>query len=164
MKIGVDAGALNAVCKSGNYWLSYNLLRQLSLIDRKNQYILYSQKPLGAEFVNSMGNNFYNKVLYPQKFWLQFRLSLEQLIKPVDVFIGLNQALPLVTSGKNVVLVLDLAFEKYPRLFTSRKLSWQTKNAVKKADKIIAISVSTKNDLIKVYKTEPGRIKVIYPG
>lgn len=166
MKIGVDAAILaTKTNKTGNYWLSFNLLKALAKIDKKNQYILYSFEPIPKKILSSFGKNFHNKVVRPIKFWLQVRVSLELLINKIDVFLGLNQALPLYSSKKSVVFVLDLAFELFPALFTNKsKLSWQTKRAIRKADKIIAISKSTKHDLVRIYGVLSNKITVNYPG
>lgn len=166
MKIGVDAAILaSKTYQAGNFWLSHNLLMALGRIDKKNQYLLYSFAPISAKILNQYGNNFKNIVLHPKKFWMQVRLSWEQLIKPVDVFLGLNQALPYIKLNKSVVFVLDLAFEFYPQLFTNaKKLSWQTRQATRRANKIIAISNSTKRDLINLYDVSSDKIKVICPG
>ncbi len=166
MKIGVDAAVLATnKYRAGNFILSYKLLSNLSKIDNSNQYILYSFSPIPKKILHSLGKNFTNLVLHPQKFWLQLRLSLEQIIRPVDVFLGLNQALPFLTLSQSVVVVLDLAFEVYPETFhNAPKLSWQTKRAVEKANKIIAISQSTKKDLLNLYKINSRRIELIYPG
>lgn len=166
MKIGVDAAVLaTSDNQAGNFWLSFNLLKALSLIDKKNQYILYSFRPIPNHVLSSFGKNFHNKILTPLRFWLQVRLSIELLFNQVDVFLGLNQALPFINREKSVVFVLDLAFELFPKLFTNNsKLSWQTKRAAQKANKIIAISKSTKQDLVKMYRVPVNKITVIYPG
>lgn len=166
MKIGVDAAILaTKTNKTGNYQLTCNLLRALSKIDKKNQYFLYSFSPLPKKIISGYPKNFQSLVLRPKKFWMQVRLSIEQVSSPIGIFIGLNQALPYLTLSRSVVFVLDLAFEFYPQLFTNAsKLSWQTRQATRKASKIIAISNSTKRDLIKFYQVEPSKIKVVYPG
>lgn len=46
MLIGIDASRANRDHKSGTEWYSYHLIRQLAGIDDKNQYILYTDKPL----------------------------------------------------------------------------------------------------------------------
>lgn len=145
--------------------LAYHLLLGLSKIDHKNQYLLYSFLPIPENILAKLGGNFTNLVLKPSRFWMQARLSIEQIVSPVQVFLGLNQALPLLTKSKSVVFVLDLAFELYPETFNNpQKLAWQTRSAVKKADRIVAISQSTKKDLGKIYQTEQNKIKVIYLG
>ena len=166
MKIGVDAAVLaSRDMQSGNFWLSFNLLKALSSVDKTNQYILYSFLPIPKQILSKFGKNFHNIVLSPIKFWLQVRLSLELLLNQVDVFLGMNQALPYICTAKSVVFVLDLAFELYPKFFTNKtKLLWQTKQAIQKAKRIIAISKSTKQDLVKMYRVPVNKITVIYPG
>lgn len=166
MKIGVDAAVLadNNGVKAGNYHLTHNLLKALGKIDKINKYFLYSYKPVPKNLLKCYPQNFLNLVIGPQKWWMQFRLCIEQLIRPVDVFVGLNQALPFWTKSKTVVFCLDLAFEKFSKsLSNAKKLSWQTKRAVSMADKVIALSKSTKQDLIKLYKINRRKIRVIYP-
>ncbi|MCG2700824.1 glycosyltransferase family 4 protein [Candidatus Parcubacteria bacterium] len=46
MLIGIDASRANKDHKSGTEWYSYYVIRWLAKIDSKNQYILYSDKPL----------------------------------------------------------------------------------------------------------------------
>ena len=43
-------------------------------------------------------------------------------------------------------------------------LKWSAKYALKKARKIIAVSVSTKNDLVNLYGANPEKISVVYHG
>jgi len=116
--------------------------------------------------LDQFGANFTNLILKPQKGWLNLRLSWEFLVKKPDLFLGLGQALPLFHPVKSIVLVYDLAFEHYPNCYkdTHLRLSRQTKYAVKQSDKIVAISNSTKDDLVKCYNIDEGKIEVIYPG
>lgn len=157
MRIAVDAAA----SQGGNYTLMFNILSGLGKIDSKNQYILYSFEPLRLD----LPQNFKNIVVKKRFGWLQFWLSLELILHPCDLFMGFNQALPFFLKSKSVVFILDLAFEIFPQYFTKiSKIIWQTKNACKKADRIIAISESTKYDLIKLYNINPHKIKVVQLG
>lgn len=167
MKIGVDCGVLGGEnnSKAGNYQLCIRFLTALSRLDSQNQYYLYSMYPIPSCIMNSLSHNFTNIIVKPVKFWMQVSLSLELLKRPVNLFLGLNQALPYIIFCKKVVVVLDLAFYKYPAMFGSlNKIIWQTRSAVEKADFIITISNSTKNDLIKILHADKNKIKVIYLG
>ncbi|GAG18118.1 unnamed protein product, partial [marine sediment metagenome] len=46
MLIGIDASRANQGHKSGTEWYSYYLIRWFAKLDNKNQYILYTNKPL----------------------------------------------------------------------------------------------------------------------
>lgn len=147
MKIGVDAGALKETGRqrTGVNRLTVNLLLQLKKIDKKNQYLIFDN---------------------PRPGWRYFWLPLLVFLNKVDVFLGLNQALPVFLPCQSVVLVYDLAFEYFPECFPDRgrRLKRITRQAVKRATKIIAISQSTKKDLIKLYGVPKNKIKVVCAG
>lgn len=169
MIIGVDAGCLSVVderLKVGVYQLGYNLLNNLSKLDRVNKYLLYSFLSISQDVLSRLVENMKNKVLRPRRFWLTARVSLEFLLRRPDIFLGLGQALPFFHPVKSIIFVYDLAFEYYPDCYLDsfERLSRQTKFAVSHAEKIIAVSNSTKNDLRKFYKVDERKIKVIYPG
>ena len=169
MTVGIDAACLSVKekqLKAGVYYLAYNLLKQISFLDKKNQYLLYSFSPIPGEILYSFSKHMKNKVLLPEKFWMSLRLSWEMFLKKPDIFLGLGQALPFYHPSKNIVFVYDLAFESYPECYpgSCRRLSRQTKYSTVHADKVIAISNSTKEDLIKLYGVKKEKIEVIYPG
>jgi len=73
-----------------------------------------------------------------------------------------------IPNTEYVVTIHDLAFKFFPNhfpLIDRLKLNLYTDLAVKKADKIIAISETTKQDLIRLYpRIDKGKIKVVYHG
>jgi hypothetical protein len=114
MIIGIDASRANRGHKSGTEWYSYYLIKNLACIDDKNEYILYTDKPLiggllnlekedigeefykdekikfdknGFQIIKSPYNNFKAKVLkWPFVFfWTLGRLSMEMLLRRIDV-------------------------------------------------------------------------------
>jgi hypothetical protein len=166
MNIGVDCGVLGLDNKvqGGNYQLSLSLIVTLAQIDRKNLYRLYSITPIPKEIKDKLPANFLNIVVWPNKWWMQFGLSLELIKNPVDVFLGLNQSLPFYCPCKSVVFVLDPAFKDFSFLFDNvTKISFMTKKTIQCADRIIAISRSTKRDITRVYKRRDN-IDVVYLG
>ena len=71
---------------------------------------------------------------------------------------------PLGYSGKTVMTVLDLTFALYPQTqkWTGR-LWWKLLGppGFRKADRLIAISESTKQDLCRLYRLSPERVSVV---
>jgi len=69
---------------------------------------------------------------------------------------------------KYVVTIHDLAFKFFPKhfpLIDRLKINFYTDIAIKRADKIIAISKATKKDIIKLYpKVDADKIQVVYHG
>ncbi|MCC5917181.1 MAG: glycosyltransferase family 4 protein [Cryomorphaceae bacterium] len=85
-----------------------------------------------------------------------------------DIFHGLSASLPAGIgnwSGKKIVTVHDLIFEKYPRWYArADKLIHRrkVKHAARAADVVVAISRETADDLVTFYNINPEKIKVIY--
>ncbi|WP_028845360.1 glycosyltransferase family 4 protein [Thermodesulfovibrio thiophilus] len=64
-----------------------------------------------------------------------------------------------------VLTVYDMIHEKFSEMFSERdKTSEHKRLLVKKATKIIAISESTKKDLIELFGTDASKIEVVYLG
>jgi glycosyltransferase involved in cell wall biosynthesis len=152
MLIGIDASRANRAHKSGTEWYSYYLIRWLSKLDRKNQYILYSDKPLQGGLVDlttaqhacdlnipessvefdkgdfqilkSPHNNFKAKILkWPFNFfWTQGRLSLEMLFKKPNVLFVPAHALPVIHPEKSMVTIHDIGFERDRFLYNREQM------------------------------------------
>ena len=94
---------------------------------------------------------------------------LNDLIKNnIDLYHGLSHQIPFGinnTKIKSVVTIHDLIFERYPEQFNLINVHLFRKKftyACKNADKIIAISEQTKNDIINFYKIPENKIEVCY--
>ena len=95
--------------------------------------------------------------------------KIDKLLKGVDVFFSPHIFLSSVSKKcKTVTTFHDLSFEKYPEFYSTSKNYWHFSMSPKKqahrTDKIIAVSESTKNDLVELYNINPEKIKVIYSG
>ena len=95
--------------------------------------------------------------------------KIDKLLKGVDVFFSPHIFLSSVSKKcKTVTTFHDLSFEKYPEFYSTSKNYWHfsmsPKKQARKTDKIIAVSKSTKNDLVELYNINPEKIKVIYSG
>ena len=88
----------------------------------------------------------------------------------IDIYHGLSHELPIgieKTNIKTVVTIHDLIFIRYPHLFRTidRKIYYtKFKSACQRADKIIAISQQTKQDIIDFFYIPKERIEVVYQG
>lgn len=167
MKIGIDAGCLVVTdkrLKVGVYQLTFSMLRELGKIDENNRYLLYSFQPIAKEILGEFGPQMKNIVVGPKLGWRYFGLPKKLLFDRPDIFIGPSQALPIFTYCPSVVIVHDLSFEHFPACYPDslQRLRTLTTNAVKKADKIVAVSNSAKKDLIKIYHVPPEKITVVY--
>lgn len=167
MNIGVDVSSLcvNDQSKTGNYWLSKQYLEEIIKLKTNDNFILFSYDKIDDEVIDNLPKNYRTIICGPKKFWMQGTMTYELLRHKVDLFIGLNQAIPYLTLCPSIVVFLDIAFEKfrnnYPKNY--RKLSWQSKRASANCTEIIAISESTKKDLIDLYNIPSAKIHVVHP-
>lgn len=166
MIIGIDASRTAKQLKTGTETYSTELIKALSKIDRKNEYILYTPLDISDKLPN-LGTNFTQKILPFGKFWTQLRLSYEFLYEKPDVFFVPAHTLPLVVPKNSVVTLHDLGFKHYPELYSSTDLNyhnWAMGHSVKNVKHIIAISEFTKKDIMKYFTIDPTKISVIYEG
>lgn len=149
MKISVDGGALNPKNNQrfGTTVFSENLIKALKLYDKKNQYFIYT-------FEN----------LKPKIFWLKGRVSLEEFKQKNDIFLALNQAIPLYTSGKIISFCHGLSYYLYPQHYPENdviRLNKQLKEMVNSSNKIIVSSKKVKDELISIRTNIKGKIIVL---
>lgn len=174
MKIGVDAGCLGIKderLKVGVYNVVKNFLIELGKLDKDNIYLLYSFEKIDKNLMAELGQNFKNIIVKPKKGWLKVWLPIRIFLDRPDIFLALNQSLPLISKKIKIIgFVYDLAFELFPGMYSyysKKSLIKMKKNSrflASKADKIITISEHTKSDLIEIYGVKPKNIRVIYPG
>lgn len=152
MKISVDGGALNSKNnrRFGTSVFSENLVAALKRYDKKNQYFVYT-------FDN----------LKPKLFWLKGRISLEELKQKKDIFLALNQAIPLYTSGKIITFCHGLSYYFHPQLYPKRdvvRLKKQLDEMLKRSDKIIVSSEKVKQELALIDQYIEAKIIVLLFG
>ena len=167
MKIGLEATRANRPDKTGTEWYAWHLLQQFKKIDQNNNFIVYYNQDLAEPLGTGPANFSFHKLNWPlKKLWTHFRLSWELIRRPVDRFFASN-ALPLFTKGKTIITIHDLGFFKQPKLYHPleriyHKISHRL--AISKADKIIAVSQATADDIVKYFPQAKNKIKVIYNG
>lgn len=168
MKIWIDGYEANVPQRLGSNQVAFELLKNLEKIDKVNDYtILLPEEPLQDMPGRRQGWEY--KIVRPKKLWTRIALPLSLFCakeKP-DIFFSPTHYTPRFSPVKRVMMVFDLAFLHYPEMFMKRdyyKLKKWTEISVKNADKIITISQSSKRDLVKVYKLNPKKITVSYPG
>ncbi|MCL5264950.1 MAG: glycosyltransferase family 4 protein [Chloroflexi bacterium] len=99
--------------------------------------------------------------------WEQFLLPLELARSDVDVLHSMGYVQPLMCPRRSVVTVHDLSFLLFPSTFNRLNhtyLSLFTRLSVQRADRVIAVSESTRRDLVRLCGLPAEKIAVIYHG
>ncbi len=183
MKIGINCQTIlnpghGERAGVGHY--TYYLVKNLLKIDKKNEYVLFFDELISPSAVEKIiGKNKKAKAkffpFHRHKHYLPFaytHILFSAFVEKekLDVYHAPANILPLNYKGKSVVTVHDLAIyahpEWFPQNFIKRQVSKKllVPQSIKKADKVIAVSKSTKKDIIKLFKTKPSKIEVIYEG
>ncbi len=166
MKIGVDGGGLcsDKNHQFGNFVFTKNLLFSLAKYDRRNQYLVYTF--CGGQ-LNFKANNIIIKKVKPRLFWSKLSLSYELLKSPIDVYLGINQSLPLFIKAKKIIAFSHgLSFYYYKTFYPDswRKMHYQHQEMSKRADYIIVPSIKVKKELRDNFQVNETRIKIIPYG
>lgn len=180
MKIGIDARSIlnpekNPAIGLGHY--VYQLTRHLLEIDPENQYVLFFDYKLREKDVKKFSLPNVKIKYFPFSDYKKYLpgayseiLGLATLGgEEIDVFhiMSPDTRVPLGYRGKVVCTFQDLAVYKYPALFPAlkkTKAKYNRQAMAKRANKIIAVSQNTKNDLMKIFKTNEKKIDVIHNG
>ena len=176
LTIGYDAkrAAVNST-GLGNY--SRYVIDTMTIGFPSNRYILYSPcaprseriEPLLARanvelaVASGAGRRF-------GAFWRSFGITGRLRADGVDVYHGLSNELPLniKSSGiPSVVTIHDLIYRRVPedyRAIDRRIYDYKYRRSAAAATRVIAISETTRRDLISDYQIDPAKIDVIYQG
>jgi glycosyltransferase involved in cell wall biosynthesis len=98
--------------------------------------------------------------------WEQARLPARLRETGANVFHAPVNVLPERLPCPAVVTIHDLAFVRYPEFFRPARRFYQrafTERSARAATLIVAVSESTRQDIIKAFGVAPERVRVIYP-
>lgn len=171
MNIGFDAKrAFHNGTGLGHY--SRTLLHSLSEYYPEHQYYLFN--PKASNTFSVKGSNLHE--VLPQGFlnkafssaWRSSWVKKDLQRLKIDLYHGLSHEIPVgiqKTGIKSVVTIHDLVHERYPEQYNAIDVKIYSKKfryACANADKVIAISEQTKQDIIEFYKTPDEKITVCY--
>jgi len=179
MKVGIDCRTIlhpeKGECDGPGHY-TYQLVRHLLKIDKKNTYVLFFDHSVGKERIAKFKqkNVFIKFVpflqysnLMPDKY-AHFLVSAAFSREKLDILHSPIPWIPRPYIGKTIVTVHDLAicklFELYSRQNQDVIFRKNLPGILEKAKKIIAVSQSTSKDLQQIFDINRKKIKVIYHG
>lgn len=172
MRIGFDAKrAYHNSTGLGHY--SRTLIRSLATTFPQHQYYLLNPKPSSRFNFNGLDN--VHEIL-PEKAlhrvfpsaWRSKWVTDDIKALKLQIYHGLSHEVPVGISQsgtKSVVTMHDLIHERYPEQYKKIDVNiyrQKFKYACKNADRVIAISLQTKNDLVDFYGVDENKIRICY--
>lgn len=170
MKIAIQAADLDNKRIDGTRVYLLNVLRYLGKISPEDNFVIYHKNNFNPELAPPIFPNYDVKKLKFFKLWTQTRFAYNIWKDKVDILWMPMHNIPFFKKKnlKTVVTIHDLAFKQFPETFPRKdlfQLNLLTDLAVNRADKIIAVSQSTKDDILKFYpKIKSDKIRVVYHG
>ncbi|MEK7109815.1 MAG: glycosyltransferase family 1 protein [Patescibacteria group bacterium] len=168
MKIGVDGNEANVEKRVGVSVYVLNLLKYFYKVASKEILFVVYLKNFPLSDLPKENKYFKYKIIKGKFLWSQIYLPLHLFFhKNINVYFSPAHYLPRYCPVPQVVTIHDLAYLYFPEDFTKKDL-WQLKNwtnfSINKANQIIAVSKTTKKDIIKNYGVDETKVSVIYNG
>lgn len=169
MRIGIDARMYSSSFTGiGRY--VYELVNHLIKVDKKNEFVLFMNEPEYSNY--EPPSKRVSKVLVNAKhysFAEQTRFLWKLWRSRVDLMHFTHFNAPILYRGPSVVTIHDLTLSLYPgkkmnSAFRRWAYSRTLRSAVKKAQRIIAVSGNTKKDLEEILDVDSSQVEVIYLG
>lgn len=170
MKIAIHAADLDSERIDGTRVYIKNLLDEFGKISTGDLFVVGHRRKFNRHLEPKKYSNYeYFEKDFPFS-WTQTRFAWEIWKRRPDVLWMPVHNLPFFRRKglQTVVTVHDLAFKIFPEYFERKdldKLNFLAGFSIKNADKLIAVSQSTKNDILKFYpEVNEEKIKVIHHG
>ncbi len=170
MRIAIQASDLDHARIDGTRVYLLELLKRFGNLSIDDQFSLYHKQGFNPQLTPPKLPNYTVHTIPFPRAWMQTRFALEMYRDTPDKLFLPIQAAPvwLPQSLEVTATIHDLAWRRYPETFPSTdrwKLDFMLGTVVRQANKLIAVSESTKRDLLEFFPhLDEGKIKVIHHG
>jgi glycosyltransferase involved in cell wall biosynthesis len=172
MKIAVNARFLLKGKLEGIGWFTHEIMRRVVNMHPEHQFVFFFDRPFDTSFLYA--KNVEAVVLnpparHPFLWWIWFEWAIPRALKKhqADIFISTDGFLSLRTQIPTLLVMHDLAFEHFPE-HLPLKFRWYLRRFspkfAKRANRIIAVSEYTRNDIVSTYGIESSKVDVIFNG
>lgn len=164
MRIAID---IRKISEFGVGTYIWNLVRNIAALDHTNEYLLIGSTRNFHAF-GPLPENF-QPLSQPENVsaWRdQIVLPMALRKRGVDVLHIPHHESPILVPSKLIVTVHDCVHLLFPADNSSRLRSYKryvhTKKVVERASRVIAVSQSTRDDLVNIFDLDTRRISVVY--
>lgn len=166
MRIVIDGMPMLTSNMGGIGYYCYNIVKNMKALVSEDQYdILYNTSKhrkkleVGEQYISYP----YRKILKYIGPRLFYNIPLERHIGEFDIYHGTESYILPVKKAKTVVTIHDLEFVKSTVTMNEKDVQQKLElipYSIKTADRIIAVSQSTKNDIVEIYGINPDKIDI----
>lgn len=168
MVIGIDGNEANVNNRVGVGSFAYNLLFELHRQNKDHLLLIFLKNPPLPD-MPKINRHWRYLVFGPKPLWTKIALPLQLTItkEKIDYFLSLSHYSPNPSPIPTIPTIHDIGYLKTPQSFTRKDIyqlkNW-TRNSIKHARHILAVSEFTKNEIIGTFKVKPQNISVIRNG
>ncbi len=160
--IGIDARMHN---HSGIGQYITMLLRHLPFVEKAptHNYLVFSEHRFFDAHLRHVATR-----SNPLSLWEQIDIPFRKNRMELGVFHSPQFNIPLLSCTRQITTIHDCVYTKFPQEFANGEdrilYAIMFRLALRKSKKIIAVSRSTKEDLVSLFKTPEEKIRVIHEG
>lgn len=158
--VAVDANPAAKPAVTGTERFTREVVRRLGRVAPDLDWRFYSSRPAAGLGVDLT-------VLPFPRLWSQARLPIELARSRPNLFLDLAHVVPAWCPAPAVKVFHDLAFERFPGAYGPAELAylrWTARHAARVSTALIAVSASTRADLVELYGVDPARVSVVHEG
>ena len=166
MLIGVDASRAALARRTGTERYALEIVRALTKTPGDDQFVLYFNQPPPPGLL-PRSERIRWRVMQAPRLWTVGRLSVEMAIHPPDVLFVPAHSLPAMLPRASVATIHDLGYLHFPEehpTVTRWLRRWSNHQSARRASRIVAISGSTRDDLVHFEGISPEKIAVVHHG
>ncbi len=158
--VAVDVNPATRAVMTGTEVYTREVCTRLAAAAPQLRWRFFASRPRAGLGVDVM-------VIPFRRLWSQVRLPVALAAERPDLLFVPAHAVPFAWPGQAVTVVHDLAFERHPHAYSATErayLGLTTRWAALRCPLLIAVSESTKADLVSAYGVRPDRVRVVPLG
>ncbi|HVS47830.1 MAG TPA: glycosyltransferase family 1 protein [Candidatus Dormibacteraeota bacterium] len=158
--IAVDINPATRAVMTGTEVYTREVCSRLAAVAPELRWRFFASRPRAGLGVDVM-------VIPFRRLWSQVRLPTALAAERPDLLFVPAHAVPFAWPGKALTVVHDLAFERHPHAYSATERAYlrlTTRWAALRCPLLIAVSESTKADLVSAYGVRPERVRVVPLG
>ncbi len=163
MIIGFESSALHGH-KSGVGYYTENLMSSVMKVAPEHRYVLFSNRDIGPIWEQLGSEEVHGRFFPVRQVWMQAVLPLSlRRVRP-DVCHFTNYLAPMACDCPSVVTIHDMTVFITPRFHQFKKLVLDRTlipKVARRADAIITVSNSARNDIVRYLKVPEKKVRVI---
>lgn len=170
LRIAIDCRTIGKK-RTGDEVYTKNLVLNLAKIDSRNQYfLLFDRKVEDVILGISLPSNFKIATITPSHkiLWTMYSLPKWLIRNHVNILhVQYITPIWLPKHIKAITTIHDVSWKFYPQYIKKNDLLFLNTLiplSLKRADKIITVSQTSKNDIVKIYKLPSEKVVMIYNG